>query len=363
MTRKSLGFALAFLLVAGGGTAAVTVLGDREADAAGQEESAGLPPATASVERGSLSTSSQTHGTIGYDGERKINASASASASGVLTSLPATGSTISRDGILYQVNGSPVRLLYGKEPMYRDLKQGDKGRDVRQLKANLQAMGYGAALTVDEKFTPGTTEAVKRWQRKHGVRQTGRVGAGDIAFAPGALRVKSAAAGLGDPLAPGGHVLTTTGSDRIVTIKLDVAKAGGVKEGARVTVELPGGGTAEGRIRSVGTTVDPPKDPQGQEPDAKPKITVTVAFDDPDKAKGLDQAPVTVRIVGETKKSVLTVPVNALLALPDGGFGVQVVENGKVRQVKVTLGLFGGGRVEVTGGDLTEGAKVGVPRI
>ncbi|MFJ2744876.1 peptidoglycan-binding protein [Streptomyces sp. NPDC087440] len=360
MTRKTLGIALALLLVAGGGTAAVTVLGDGSADAAGREESTGLPPATAAVERGSLSTSSQTHGTIGYDGERKI----STAASGVLTSLAATGSTIARDGVLYQVNGSPVRLLYGQEPMYRDLKQGDKGRDVRQLKANLQAMGYGTGLTVDEKFTPGTTEAVRRWQRKHGVRQTGRVGAGEIAFAPGAQRVKSAAAALGDRLAPGGHVLTTTGSDRIVTIKLDVAKAGGVAEGARVTVELPGGGTAGGRIRSVGTTVDPPKDPQGgQEQDAKPKITVTVAFDDPDRAKGLDQAPVTVRITGETKKGVLTVPVNALLALPDGGFGVQVVANGAVREAKVGLGLFGGGRVEVTGGGLSEGTRVGVPRI
>lgn len=348
---------LAVVLIGGGGTAAVSAFGGSGAER-GQQEPAGLPPATAAVERGNLSTSSQANGTIGYDKERKINAGAP----GVLTWLPGAGSKVSRDGVLYQANGKPVRLMYGAEPMYRDLKQGDEGKDVRQLKANLQALGYGAELTIDEDFTPGTTEAVKRWQKHHDLKVTGRVNAGAIAFAPGALRVKSAAASVGDQLAPGGEVLTATGSDRIVEIKMDVAKVGELKEGTKVSVELPGGGSADAKISSVGTTVDQPEG-QDQGQDKKPKVSVLVTFDDPAKAKGLDQAPVTVRILGETKKGVLTVPVNSLLALPDGGFGVQVVENGTSREAKVELGLFGGGRVEVTGGGLREGMKVGVPKI
>ncbi|AJT65910.1 hypothetical protein T261_4256 [Streptomyces lydicus] len=55
-------------------------------------------------------------------------------------------------------------------------------------------------------------------------------------------------------------------------------------------------------------------------------------------------------------------PVNALLALPGGGFGVQVVEGGRAREVRVKLGMFGQGRVEITGGGLKPGMKVGVPK-
>jgi hypothetical protein len=40
---------------------------------------------------------------------------------------------------------------------------------------------------------------------------------------------------------------------------------------------------------------------------------------------------------------------------------VQVVENGGTRDVKVELGIFGQGRVEVSGEGLRDGMKVGVP--
>jgi hypothetical protein len=58
---------------------------------------------------------------------------------------------------------------------------------------------------------------------------------------------------------------------------------------------------------------------------------------------------------------VLTVPVAALLALAEGGYGVQVVGGGTTRIVAVQTGLFAGGRVEVTGDGLAEGQTVGVP--
>lgn len=66
-------------------------------------------------------------------------------------------------------------------------------------------------------------------------------------------------------------------------------------------------------------------------------------------------------LTGETRKGVLSVPVNSLLALAEGGFEVQVVEDGKVREVEVELGMFGKGRVEVKGDALKEGMLVGVP--
>ncbi|WP_243708481.1 hypothetical protein [Actinomadura sp. GC306] len=62
----------------------------------------------------------------------------------------------------------------------------------------------------------------------------------------------------------------------------------------------------------------------------------------------------------ERRKGVLSVPVEALLALREGGFGVEVVDGAGRRLVPVDVGAFGGGRVEVAGG-VREGMKVGVP--
>ncbi|HEU4675058.1 MAG TPA: peptidoglycan-binding protein, partial [Motilibacteraceae bacterium] len=59
--------------------------------------------------------------------------------------------------------------------------------------------------------------------------------------------------------------------------------------------------------------------------------------------------------------NVLAVPVEALLALREGGFGVEVVEGASTRVVPVELGAFGSGMVEITGAGLAEGMKVGVP--
>jgi ABC-type glutathione transport system ATPase component len=46
---------------------------------------------------------------------------------------------------------------------------------------------------------------------------------------------------------------------------------------------------------------------------------------------------------------VLAVPVVALLALPKGGFGVEVVDGARTRIVPVRTGMFAAGQVEVSG--------------
>ena len=100
---------------------------------------------------------------------------------------------------------------------------------------------------------------------------------------------------------------------------------------------------------------------QGAGGDDTPKVKVVIAFDDPGKAAGLDRAPVTVNITTHTSEDVLSVPVQALLALPGGGYGVRVVDGAGRRIVEVEHGVFGEGRVEVTGDGLSEGTKVEVP--
>ncbi|MGE7389549.1 peptidoglycan-binding protein [Streptomyces sp. NPDC004126] len=371
----------AVLAVSGGGYA---VLAQSPQDGGrGQDAADALPPATAPVTRGDLSSGLQVDGTLGYAQERRL----SAPGAGVLTWIAAEGSAVERDGRLFEVNGKAVRLMYGAVPMYRALKAGDKGEDVRQLKRNLIALGYGTGLDAqDGTFTAGTAAAVKRWQKAHKAPETGEVAREDIAFASGPQRVKRTEAALGDEPGPGKPVLTVTGTERIVRLQLDAAKAGAAKTGDKVTVRLPAGGSAAGKVDSVGGTAGT-DDQNGGGPggggsgggsggsgggggggggaggDKKAKVDVSVVFDDPGSVKGPEQSPVSVELTGETRTGVLSVPVNALLALPGGGFGVQVVADGRAREVKVELGMFGKGRVEVSGGGLAEGVRVGVPKL
>lgn len=357
-------YVIASLVVASalvGGAAVVSVSGD---DGKGRERHVdGLPQKTDTVKRQDLSSRTQVDGTLGYSKERKLNAGAQ----GTVTWLPDNGAVVKQDEALYEADGAKVRLLYGERPMYRKLKAGDKGPDVRQLKQNLRDLGYGAGLAVDEEFTSGTAEALKRWQKSHGLKQTGETGPEQISFAPGPVRVKKKEAAVGDQVAPGKPVLTVTGAEREVQVELDVSDAALAEPGTRVEVTLPGGDKVKGKVASVDRSAGPDDDKSqgGGGQDKSAKVTARVTFADPSEVKGIDQAPVTVELKGETHENVLTVPVNALLALPAGGFGVQVVEDGKAREVPVRLGLFGQGRVEVSGisgSGLQEGMKVGVPK-
>jgi hypothetical protein len=69
---------------------------------------------------------------------------------------------------------------------------------------------------------------------------------------------------------------------------------------------------------------------------------------------------VKVGVTTGSRKGVLAVPVNALLALAEGGYGVRLTD-GTGRIVVVSTGLFARGMVEVSGDGLTEGTRVEVP--
>lgn len=350
--RTIIGSLAVLAMVAAGGFAATEWNGPDGKDS-GRQQSA-LPPDAATVEQGDLVSSTSVDGTLGYSQQKKINAGAP----GTVTWTPGSGSKIKRDGRLYALDGKDVRLMYGTEPMYRALKKGDEGTDVEQLKANLIALGYGGGITGDEDFTQGTVEAVKRWQKAHGLKQTGTTGPEQIAFAPGPVRVQSAEAAVGDRAAPGQQILATTSSERVVQLQVKVSEAALVKRDGKVSVELPDGTVTTGTVSSIGMTAKTGDDPNNK----TPRISVTVTFDDPDKVSGIDKSPATVKLTGQTRRDVLSVPVGALLALEGGSFGVQVVEGGQAREVKVELGMFAQGRVEVSSDELRAGMKVGVPK-
>jgi len=71
---------------------------------------------------------------------------------------------------------------------------------------------------------------------------------------------------------------------------------------------------------------------------------------------------VTVVFTADERKNVLTVPIAALIALAEGGYGLEVVDGTDTHYVRVQAGLFASGRVEVTGDGLHRGTTVGMPR-
>ncbi|MFF4983965.1 peptidoglycan-binding protein [Streptomyces sp. NPDC001046] len=350
--RKPLIAVLAAALVSAGAVLAVTLASGTSAPRS-DDATVPVPTRTAAVIRQTMASSTDADGTLAHSAQRKLTAGGR----GTFTWLPCAGSTVERDGRLYEVDGSAVRLFYGATPAYRTLEKGDEGKDVRQLKENLIALGFGDGLAADDEFTEGTERGVKAWQESHGLKKTGTVGPGQIAFAPSAVRVQKAEALLGGRSQPGAPVLTLSSSARVVQFGLSVPAAEKISVGDAVTVRLPGGKRVKGKVSSVGRTAE--VDEQAQ--DKSPKVTVTVELARPGQAGGIDRTPVTVTISGERRTDVLSVPVESLLALEHDGFGVRVVEDGRARTVQVKLGIFADGRVEVSGRGLRAGMKVGVP--
>jgi peptidoglycan hydrolase-like protein with peptidoglycan-binding domain len=329
---------------------------------AGRDDPAGAPqPATttAAVAARDLRAQEQVQGTLGYGDARAVTNQRQ----GTITWLPEEGAVVRRGQALYRVDGKPVQLLYGRLPAWRELAVGvDDGADVRQLERNLVALGYdpNRVITVDDHFTSATRAAVRRWQEAVGLDQTGAVKPGDAVWQPGAVRVGEPKAAVGDAARPGSPVLEVTSTARQVTIDLDASRQPYVHAGDRVDIELPGGATTTGRVASVGkvATAASGNDPTS---DSSPTVEVVVSLDKPKATGSLDQAPVDAFITTEVREDVLAVPVNALLALAEGGYAVEVERGGRRELVGVKLGLFADGMVEVEGSGLRAGDRVVVP--
>ncbi|MFH8618200.1 efflux RND transporter periplasmic adaptor subunit [Streptomyces sp. NPDC017979] len=347
--------ALAVLAVLGAGavTALDLVADDGSSDGSARDE---RPPNTGKVTRQDLRDVETAAGELGYGTTTDVTSRLG----GTVTALPKAGDRIARGKPLYAVDDAPVTLMYGSLPAYRALKSGVEGADVRQLEVNLHALGH-RGFTVDDEFTEATADAVRAWQEDLGVAETGAVDLGRVVFAPGEVRVDALEAEKGGGLQPGAKVLSYTGTAKAVTVELEAEDLRLAKKGATVDVALPDDSRARGRIEEVSTVIEPAT---GQDQEAQTKVEVVVALQGAKAQKAADayvMAAVDVDFVAETREDVLTVPVAALLALAEGGFGVEVVKGGASSYVPVTAGMFAQGRVEVSGPGIAEGTSVGMP--
>jgi peptidoglycan hydrolase-like protein with peptidoglycan-binding domain len=339
------------VLVAGGAlTAALLTRSDSSQAADGSQAAA--PINTAKVSRQTLKDTESADGELGYG----TTTTATSRSSGTITGLPDSGQAFHRGQPLYKVNEKPTTLLYGSLPAYRRLTVDSEGPDVLQLEQNLKALGY-TGFTVDDEYTSDTADAVEEFQEDRGLEETGSVELGQVVYAAGPIRVDSLAVQEGDPIGPGRKVLTYTGTTMAVTLQLEASDQRLAKKNAKVSVTLPDDSTVGGRVNEVSTVIIPAASAD-KEPETM--IEVIVALDKQPTAYAL--AAVDVTFTAAERKNVLTVPVSALLALQEGGFGVEVTDGTTSRYVPVKTGLFANGRVEVTGSGITEGLSVGVPK-
>jgi peptidoglycan hydrolase-like protein with peptidoglycan-binding domain len=358
--RKTWALAAAVVLAAAAATGGVVVASSAEQ----ATPAAGEPSANAvKVEKGELSSMVSLDGTLTYRARSDGSPySAINQASGIYTGLPDEGDKVDCGNVFYRVDDAPVLLLCGTVPAYRDLDIGDKGNDVRQLNRNLHELGYDADPD-DNSFTWQTEEALEKLQHDKGFDETGALDIDDAVFLPKSARIYEVTGELGGFARPGGQVAQATSDTLEVQVNLEASHQGEVKKGDRAQITLPGNKSVTGKVDRLGRVAQVPA---GQNDNAgAATIPAYISLDQPEKARGLDKAPVHVDITTKGVKSALSVPVTALVGKSGGGFAVEVVRDGGRRElVAVELGLFdtADGRVEVEG-DLREGDQVVVPSL
>jgi hypothetical protein len=309
-----------------------------------------------------------------YEGELGFGESEAVTAgrSGVVTGVAPVGTTVDQGDVLFDLDLQPTVLLHGDVPAFRDLSvDADPGADITQLEQALVDLGFGDGVTVDDKFTEATADAVEAWEEALGRSDPdGVVTLGDVVFAPADLRIAEVTADTGTQAQSGADVVQVTATTKVVTLSLTVDQVANVEAGTPVTVTLPDGTEATGKITDVATE---PSNDSGDGADGggdgggeggDETYPVTVALDDPAAAGAFESGTVDASVERSRTEDATAVPVIALLALREGGYAVQVVDDSQpegYRLVPVEVGTVADEWAQVSGDGIEAGVDVVVP--
>lgn len=354
-------------VLAGLVTAAVVARGD----GGGEDGDDGATGATTTVpvEVRDLVLSDEYEGELGFGETDPVTAGRS----GVVTGVSPVGTVVGEGQVLFHLDLQPTVLLHGEIPAFRDLSvDADPGADVTQLEQALVDLGFGDGVTVDDEFTDATADAVTDWEEALGRPDPdGVVTLGDVVFAPADLRVAEVSAERGTQVQSGAEVVQVTATTKVVTLQLTVDQVADVEAGTPVTIALPDDTEATGRIADVATepTTDGGTGGDGAEggdggDGGEETFPVTVTLDDPAAADGFDSGTVDLTVERSRTDDATAVPVIALLALREGGYGVQVAdeaEPGGYRLVPVEVGTIADEWAQVSGDGIEAGVDVVVP--
>ncbi|NUR98298.1 MAG: peptidoglycan-binding protein [Kribbellaceae bacterium] len=389
-------------------------------DAAAKTAPPSASQITVPVAKKVLSSKVVGRGDASFDGAVNIRVETSGLTTPAIVTgkVPAVGSTITEGKALLEITGRPVIGLAGVLPMYRTLSPGSKGPDVLQLEQTLERLGYDPG-TVDDEYTLDTSAAVEKLydaagyeapepderftqavdqakkqvdaakkqlrQAQSQLKAAKTAHAKDTSVQQGAVddaeqNLSDAKTSLNDaefkagtPLpvsevvyvktlprrvddvkverggTVNGVVMSASGASLVVTVKVDAETAQRLKAGMAASLDVDGTPVAAKvrRVSKNGTQYDVVVAPNA--------LTAS-------QLAVLRDANVRVTIpVKSTSGKVLAVPLAALSSGSDGASRVEVLRNGQVELVPVTVGLSADGFAQVTPkGDakLSEGDQV-----
>lgn len=164
-------------------------------------------------------------------------------AQGTLTSMgvESNGSVLEQGDVAYTVDLVPVVAAEGAVPAFRELREGMRGDDVRQLQQMLLDLGH-LAVAPDGVFGDATAQAVQRWNTSRGVADDRSVPLGRIAFAPSlpAVLVPAEDLRVGSALMPGDFALVGGAAAPSFSFVVLPEMVGQITEGMRVAIDAEG---------------------------------------------------------------------------------------------------------------------------
>jgi hypothetical protein len=315
------------------------------------------PTRYVSVVRATLSNATSVAGTLGYQAAPLpiVN-----QLQGTVTSEAAIGTELTNGSEVYAVDDQPVYLLIGNVPLWRPIVPGSDGPDVAEVKAALNQLIPGSPLSAGATLSWSDAEALAAWQDANGYGATPySIPFGEFVVEPQATHVESLSTSVGETIAPGSQPVAVSTTQEVVTAAWpqDLAVP---TVGTKVSVEI-GAVSAPGTIAQVSPT--PASGGAGGTQSGATADTATVTFTggpSPYPEGGTAQVVVTTAEVHD----VLAVPIAALLALSEGGYGLQVVgAGGHTHLIAVKVGLVDDtqGLAQVTAPGLTVGTRVVAP--
>jgi Membrane protein involved in colicin uptake len=161
MRRLMLVVGVAVGAATAGWLAGQSVLSPGEATSRAPEPS----PITVPVERRVIQNAVVVRGTVRYAAQFDLSVDSDLGDGSlgalVLTGrLPAPGAELAEGAVAVEVSGRPIFVLQGSLPMYRGLRPGVQGEDVRQLESALHRLGFFVG-TPDTTYDQTTAAAVR----------------------------------------------------------------------------------------------------------------------------------------------------------------------------------------------------------
>ncbi len=282
------------------------------------------------------------------------------------TELPQVGQVISQGQGLWAINGQPTPLLYGDITPWRAFMPGmPPGPDVAALNMDLDALGYGKELKGDS-FTSATESAVTKLQAAEGTARTGQLPLGSVIFQPGAVQVTTVNPTVGQTVSAGQVVLQVTTTKRQVQVPLDATQQSDIKVGDKVSIVMPDNATTPGIVSYVSNVATTPSSGTSSSGSSTPTVEVNITPTVPAATGTLDDLSVNVWITTAVAPDAYVVPVDALVAMSNGGYALEAAgATGTHYLVPVAVGLFDDANemVQVSGAGVRAGLKVVVPQL